>query len=126
MTPVEVNVLGPLQVRVEGREVRITSAKQRTVISLLACRIGMAASNGELIEALWADAAPRTAQKGLQLCVSNLRRLLPEGSIDTTAYGYRLAISPEAVDIVRFESWVEEGQRHLEAGNPASGAARFR
>jgi hypothetical protein len=57
---VEVQLLGPLVVRLEGRAVAVGGAKERAVLSLLALRHGSVITADELVDALWGELAPPT------------------------------------------------------------------
>ena len=88
--------------------------------ALLAVNCGRVVSAGKLIDALWGDSPPPSAQKGLQVHVSNLRKKLPPGVIETVPPGYVLTIDPESVDVLHFARLVEAGS--LEA-DPRARAA---
>jgi DNA-binding SARP family transcriptional activator len=111
----EVLLLGPLVVRLDGRAVVVSAAKERVVLSLLALRLGSAVSTDALTAALWGDEPPRTALRAVHTYVSNLRRVLPEGAVVTVPGGYRADLQPEAVDTDRFERAVRAAR--LAAGD---------
>jgi DNA-binding SARP family transcriptional activator len=111
----EVLLLGPLVVRLDGRELAVSAAKERVVLSLLALRLGSAVSTDALIAALWGDEPPRTALRAVHTYVSNLRRVLPEGAVVTVPGGYRAELRPETVDTDRFERAVRAAR--LAAGD---------
>ena len=77
------------------------------MLALLALNCGRVVSAAKLIDALWGDSPPSSAPKGLQVHVSNLRKKLPTGVIETVAPGYILTIDPESVDVLRFASLLE-------------------
>jgi DNA-binding SARP family transcriptional activator len=62
----------------------------------------------------------------IQIHVSALRKVLPEGVLVTRSPGYALEIEPDAVDLARFERLRREGQDALAAGSPARAAERLR
>ena len=99
----QIALLGPLALTVGGTEIAVGSPKARAVLALLALRIGTAVSAGDLEWALWGDDEPRTADKALQGHISALRKVLPDGVIETTPQGYRLTGPTEVVDTFRFE-----------------------
>jgi DNA-binding SARP family transcriptional activator/tetratricopeptide (TPR) repeat protein len=107
----QVDVLGPLEVRVGKELVPVTASKERAVLSLLALRAGGQVSTHELVDAVWGDDPPLTASKGLHTYVSHLRHLLPPACISTTPSGYRLRIDPEAVDALLFRQLVAGSRR---------------
>jgi DNA-binding SARP family transcriptional activator len=115
---VQVALLGPLRVSVEGQAVALGAAKERAVLAVLALRGGRAAGIEELTGALWGDAPPRSAHKTLQSYVSELRRVLPDGVIQTVPGGYRLCLAAEDIDVAVFERLVASGRRALAEGDP--------
>ena len=62
----------------------------------------------------------------VQVYVSRLRKLLPDGSLVTRAPGYLLEVEPEDVDLIRFERLVKEGRAALAAGDPDRAADTIR
>ena len=117
--PMEVALLGPLEIRVGGRIIPVTAPKERAVVSVLALRDGGVVTSRELIAALWGEEPPRSAAKALQTYVSNLRRILPENSIVTASGGY--ALVTDGVDTVHFDALAVTGRRRLAEGdNPAA------
>ena len=109
---VEIDVLGPMTVRVDGREVTISAPKERAILSLLAIRSGSVVSLAELVDALWGDDPPPTAAKAVQIYISKVRRALPDGTIQTISPGYRSGVDPADVDAVQFERLLREARRH--------------
>jgi DNA-binding SARP family transcriptional activator len=77
------------------------------------------------VDALWGDRPPATAQKMVQLYVSQLRRLLAADSVQivTQGHGYELRIDPTAVDVASFEQLVEEAGSDCGVPNDAAHAA---
>jgi DNA-binding SARP family transcriptional activator len=98
------------------------------VLAILLCNANSIVPVTELLEALWGDNLPRTAQKNLQVYVSNLRRMLFPGSqAGRLAYhppGYQLSVRPDELDLLRFEDDARSGRGLLRAGDIA-GAARM-
>jgi hypothetical protein len=69
----EVQLLGPLVVQVDGSVVAVRGAKERAVLSLLALRTGSAVSTDQLVATLWGSWPPPSALRGLHNYVANLR-----------------------------------------------------
>ena len=120
-------VLGPLQVTDDGGEpVPISGAKERTILADLISHAGQVVSVDDLLEEVWGQDPPRTAEKTLGSYVSRLRRALePSRSarttsdvIETRGGGYLLDVSDDQIDAIRFERLAEEGRRLLDAGRP--------
>src|SRR5919206_572403 len=115
-------LLGPLQVTREGSELQLGGPKQRALLAILLMEANHAVSADRLIDALWGDRPPDTAKNTLQVYVSQLRKLLPEGSLETVPPGYRLAVAPEAIDLSRFEELAHQGRAALGIGDAAAAA----
>ena len=62
----------------------------------------------------------------VQIYVSMLRKVLPEGVLVTRSPGYALELPPEAVDLVRFERLRDEGRAALRAGSHERAAELLR
>src|SRR4051812_39380782 len=99
----EYRVLGPLEVIGDEGPLPLGGAKQRALLALLLLNANRVVSRERLIDELWPDDPPETAVATVQVYVSRLRRLLPEGTLVTRPPGYRLEIEPEALDQQRFE-----------------------
>jgi DNA-binding SARP family transcriptional activator len=119
-------VLGPLEVTDEGGDpLPIAGSKERMILACLIARAGRVVSTDELIEELWGDHPPRTAEKTLGSYVSRLRRALrPDrapGSepdvIVSRGGGYLLEGTADRIDAIRFEQLAADGHRLLDAGH---------
>ena len=122
----EIGLLGPLRLVVSGEEVPITAAKTRAVLALLALRVGAPVSVLDLEWALWGDDEPKTAGTALRGYIASLRRLLPDGAIETTTpLGYRLVGPKDSVDVFRFERRCTRGHSVLLSGHPGAAAAEL-
>ena len=62
----------------------------------------------------------------VQIYVSQLRKVLPEGVLHTRPPGYLIELEPEAVDATRFAQLRAEGRAALAAGDPETASARLR
>lgn len=120
-------VLGPLEVRGEGGDlVPIAGSKERVILACLIARAGRVVPTDDLIEELWGERPPRTAEKTLGSYVSRLRRALEpsrsQGSnphvIVSRGGGYSLDTNGHQIDALRFEQLASEGHRLLDGGNP--------
>ena len=122
----EYRVLRPLEVLDTGGPLPLGGVKQRALLALLILNANHVVPRERLIDELWGDEAPETAVKSVQVYVSQLRKLLPEGSLVTRAPGYMLEVEAEAVDLIRFERLVREGRSALAAGAPDRAADTIR
>jgi len=109
----DVRVLGPLEVSVEGRPVALGGGKPRALLAMLALHAGAAVSSDRLIEGLWGEEPPATAAKMLQVYVSQLRKALTAAGggteIVTRGRGYELCLADGEVDVRRFERLLSDG-----------------
>ncbi len=109
----DVQVLGPLYASIDGRPVPLRRAKPRALLAMLALDAGSTVSTERLIEGLWGERPPATANKLVQVYVSQLRKALASAgdgaSIVTHGRGYALEVAPDAIDAGRFERLVAEG-----------------
>ncbi len=112
---VEIGLLGPLLVRVRGRDVPIRAAKQRLLIARLAATPGAAVSADLLVDALWGETPPATVAKNLQVLVGRVRAELGTATIRTEPTGYALDTSACAVDALAFEAHVQRADANAGA-----------
>ncbi|WP_421733521.1 BTAD domain-containing putative transcriptional regulator [Cellulomonas sp.] len=115
----EVGVLGPLELREDGRTVEVLGGQQRALLAVLVARRGRVVPADVLIEALWGEEPPRTATHTLHTHASRLRRSqgVPLRAVDG---GYLLELGAERVDGARFEALVAGA-----AAGPATEAVRL-
>lgn len=109
-----VNLLGPVELVAGSEPVRIPAAKPLAVAAALALAPSSVVSSGRLIELLWDEDPPETAENTLQYHISVLRRALggDASSLRTRAPGYQWEVT---TDLQEFEVLV---QRAREAGSP--------
>jgi DNA-binding SARP family transcriptional activator len=101
---VEFRILGPVEALVEERPLPLGSRKQRMLLAALLLRPNEILSVDQLIDALWGDATPKRAAKSLQVYVWQLRKVLGHEVLQTRPPGYTLVLSPDGLDLHRFES----------------------
>ena len=108
----EFRILGPLEVLSAGQALDLGGAKQQALLAMLLLRTNEVVSSGRLIEALWEDEPPETAEKALQVYVSQLRKLLGKERLKTKAPGYSLRVGSDELDLARFQRLQAEGRLH--------------
>jgi DNA-binding SARP family transcriptional activator/trans-aconitate methyltransferase len=125
---VDFRILGPVEVRAQGRPLAVAGGRQRALLALLLLRAGEPVSRDRLIEGLWGERPPEGAVKTVQAVVSRLRRALggEAARLVSGTSGYRLRVEPDELDLARFERLCGEGRRALAAGRPERAAARLR
>ena len=124
------SVLGPLAVRLDGRDVALGSAMQRTLLGLLAVTTETVLRRDEIIEVLWGPAVPNGAARLVHTHVSRLRRRVqPPGETPillATGGGYRLMAAAEQLDVLRFRDLRVLAQRAAAAGEHKDAAVSYR
>ncbi|MFD4208698.1 BTAD domain-containing putative transcriptional regulator [Micromonospora tulbaghiae] len=117
---VEFRVLGDLDVRIDGRAVRIGHARQQCVLAALLVEPNRVVATGQLISRVWGDEVPDGAAATLRGYLSRLRQALAcadEVRIVRRHPGYLLAVDPDRVDLHRFRELTEQARR---AGDDAT------
>ena len=122
-TRLRVTLLGTLEVRRGDAVVAVPGARLRGLIARLALAGGRPVEPGVLVDALWPQELPADPANALQSLVSRLRRLLGEaGSVTQSEGGYRLDVTEDDVDALRFERLAAHGRDRLRAGDPRAAA----
>ena len=119
-------ILGPLEVRDGVREVPLRGGKQRALLALLLVNANRTLAIDRIVDELWGDDVPESAQKMVQIFVSKLRKVLPPGTLHTRPPGYSLELGPNELDLHRFEHLVAQARAHLDVGRAADASAAFR
>lgn len=102
----DVRVLGPIEVRVGGDDVTPTSPNQRTVLAVLAAHPDQHVRIDTLVDAIWGDEPPATAERTLRSYVSRLRAAVGP-NIVAGGGGFCLRTSGVTLDSVEFERRVD-------------------
>src|SRR3954452_14667025 len=76
-----------------------------------------------LVEALWGDVPPATADKALQGHISVLRKALGFDRLITERGGYRVSVGPGELDAERFTAAVSAARAQPDAAARARGLA---
>ena len=125
---VDIRLLGPVSVAVDGRDVPIGSPKQRIILAMLA--LSGRAGAGALADELWRETPPASVAATVHTLVSRLRRNLEAGgarlAIRAEAGGYVLDLDRGRLDVSRFGARAAEGRSALAAGNPERAVRCFR
>src|SRR3954454_4461618 len=123
----EFGILGPLEVRADGRPVALSGARPRAVLAVLALHANRPVSAERLALALWGEDVPPGAVKTVQVYVARLRKALDDADVlITTPAGYVLRVAPGELDAERFERRVADGRQALAAGRGDDAAAELR
>ena len=128
----EFRVLGPVEVVLDGSEVRIGSPTQRTLLALLLVHANTLVSTDRIVDVLWRDDSPEARRK-LWFHVSKLRGILEPGKsndpatevLATRPSGYLLRVDADQLDATRFERLTRSARSAL-ADDPAVAAETLR
>ncbi|MGH8879850.1 MAG: BTAD domain-containing putative transcriptional regulator, partial [Stackebrandtia sp.] len=113
-------ILGPLEVRDGARLLPVRGRLHPKLLAGLLLNNGRAVSLDWLIDLLWGDDPPATAQRQAQNAMAALRRQLtglPEDVIQRVGRGYRIDVPDDSVDLRRFEAGARLARRLAESGN---------
>ena len=95
-------ILGPMEVRVDGRAVALGGTKPRLLLATLLMRPNTTVPTDVLVDVLWPTAPPRSAGANVRTYVHTLRRLL-DNRIEHRPGGYLLRVAPHELDLCEFE-----------------------
>ena len=108
-------ILGPLEVVDSGSALPLGGRNQRTLLALLLLNAGEVVSSDRMIDALWGEEAPRTAQTSIQNSISRLRKQLGSERLVTRSPGYELRLQDDVLDARRARELAGEAR----AADPA-------
>ena len=97
---VEFRILGPLEASRHGQPLELGAGKQRALLVLLSR--GRDRVDGSLDRCRF-ERPPPSALNSVHIYVSQLRKALGNGRLETHGRGYLLALEPEQLDLGRFE-----------------------
>jgi YVTN family beta-propeller protein len=123
---VELAVLGRLEVRIDGETTPLGGPKQRALLALLLLSANEVVSRDHLVDALWGERAPASAQRSLDSYVSRLRALLGPDRIERRPPGYLFRVAPGELDLDRFEDLLTRGRAAAAAGEATMASDRLR
>lgn len=115
-------MLGPVELRADGRVIDLGPAKPRLLLAVLLMEAGRTVPFDTLVDRVWNESVPAKVANSVQSNVSRLRRHLEECHDDriellhTPARGYRLLVPPECVDVLEFTRIAKLGRAAAEQG----------
>ncbi|WP_268256532.1 AfsR/SARP family transcriptional regulator [Kitasatospora xanthocidica] len=130
MRSVEFSLLGPLNVHVGGKTLRLGGSRQRTVITMLLLSPGQVISVDTLIDAVWPNGGPSTARNQIAICVAGLRKVFKDATdindvILTTYPGYTLNPDGHRIDVRDFEEGVRAARESAREGHVDDACRQF-
>ncbi|MFG2003453.1 BTAD domain-containing putative transcriptional regulator [Spirillospora sp. NPDC048911] len=108
---ITIALLGPLEVRQDGRPVRLAGGRVRTLLAVLAVSANDTVPVRRLASALWDEDLPVNVRRSVQTLVTRLRHGLGAHVVRTMPEGYRLDVEPDRVDVLRFRRLLTEAGR---------------
>jgi DNA-binding SARP family transcriptional activator len=124
---VRFRVLGPLEIdTIDGRPLRLTAAKPRTLLALLLLHANEPVSPTVLTDALWPLKPPRTAATALRTHIWALRGSLGITGLTAGPNGYRIEIAEDDLDLLVFDALTRAGRRAAARGDLPAAAESWR
>jgi DNA-binding SARP family transcriptional activator len=127
--PPEFLVLGPLEIRVDGAELRLGRTREQRIMAALLLDAGRVVPLDRLVDAVWDTAPPGTAGKLVRNCVSALRARLgnvPGIAIATHPAGYALHLGGAYLDAADFAARAARARELAESGAVEESVAEAR
>jgi predicted ATPase/DNA-binding SARP family transcriptional activator len=107
---VQVQLLGGVSASSDaGCPLEVGPAKCQAVLATLALSVGEAVTVARLMDVLWGEDLPVTADKTLQGYIARLRKNLGAESIIRAGSAYRLDLDADRVDVARFRRLITSG-----------------
>lgn len=99
--------MGPLSVDADSGPVELGPPKQRMVLAILLLRANEVVSSEQIVDLVWGDRPPKTAEHSVQIYISELRKAFSEagedGLIETKSPGYVIYLPESSIDVLHFE-----------------------
>ena len=111
-------ILGPFEATDDTGPVKLTGGKQKALLALLLLHADRVVPMDRLVDDLWGDEVPESAQKMVQIFVSQLRKQLPDELLRTRAPGYLVELDGHSLDLRRFEELHAGGREALARVEP--------
>jgi DNA-binding SARP family transcriptional activator/tetratricopeptide (TPR) repeat protein len=126
-----VGVLGAVTAWYGDQELPVGQPRQQAVLGILAMRANRVISRGELVDAVWGQDPPASAEGGIYTYVAGLRRIIepnrslrgPGRVLVSAGTGYVLHLVPGQPDAVSFEQHLGRARQLRKSGDPAGAVA---
>ncbi|HZY00600.1 MAG TPA: BTAD domain-containing putative transcriptional regulator [Dermatophilaceae bacterium] len=133
-TSLRFEVLGPLQVLLEGRPAALGGPRQRAVLAILLINANRVIQLDRLVDSVWEGNPTEGSSTTLQTYVHHLRQALepgrPRGAspevLVTRDHGYLLTVNRSELDAAHFEDLVSIGRAALRDGRYEEAAVQLK
>ncbi|MEU4625054.1 winged helix-turn-helix domain-containing protein [Actinoplanes sp. NPDC023801] len=102
----ELRLLGPVEVRLDGRLLDLGPPRQRCVFAALAVDVGRPVQVDTIVDRVWDESPPPSARESVYVYVGRLRkallRALAPADLVRRSGGYQLEAETDQVDLHRF------------------------
>ena len=116
---VDIRILGPLEIVVQGRNVALRGPRNQRLLALLAVNCDETVPFERIVDVLW-DEPPSSARQQVHNVVGSLRRALQAAGsgieVVNSTIGYRLGVPRLTVDAFRFQARVHEAEKLVAKG----------
>ncbi|GAA1530733.1 AfsR/SARP family transcriptional regulator [Kribbella lupini] len=118
-------VLGPVRAWRGDRELKLGPPQQRAVLAVLLLRENAQVSVPEIIDALWVEDMPSSAEHVVRSYIYRLRKVLGDASeagssvIGSVGHGYLLTTGPGSLDVATFREGLSTAQEASRSGEYA-------
>lgn len=123
--PLEIRLLGPVEVRAAARRFDVGPPQRRVVLAALAVDAGRPVLTETVIDRVWGDRPPAQPRAAIHAHITGLRRLLRQAGAAAQGRaqvdvmhrgdGYVLQTGPQQVDLLRFRDLVAAAGRCTDA-----------
>ncbi len=113
-------ILGPLEADGRSGILALGGPRQRAVLAVLLLEPARVVTAETIVAAVWGEDAPASTVRTVRSYVSRLRRLVGTEVLQPRRRGFLLAVDPDAVDAIRFESLVAAARAARDAGDAAA------
>ncbi|HWI50853.1 MAG TPA: BTAD domain-containing putative transcriptional regulator [Symbiobacteriaceae bacterium] len=132
-TALSIQLLGAFRVMRAGREIDMGAARSQKAVSLfkfLVAQRGRVVAREQILDAIWPEADPDSADRSFEVTLSTLRRLLdpPQGVTLIVRRGRGYMLNPDVpllLDLERFRSHLERGNWWWNRGQAALAMAEW-
>ncbi len=122
-------ILGPFEVHLDGVPLALGGRQQRSLLAALTLRANELVSSERLIDELWPEDPPDTADHLVHVYISRLRKALGEAGrtiLVTRPPGYELVIERGQLDLHRFDDLMASARTSTEDGKLEQASEQLR